>query len=61
MNILVGLFQQYGIASNVAKSNTTMCKPVALRPGMSAEAKALECTGVVDSYRMRLWRQIPCP
>ena len=61
INVLVCLFRQYGLAANVTKSRTMTCQPRALRLGMSAEAKALECTEVVDSYRVRLRRRIPCP
>ena len=35
INVLVGLFPQYGLAANVAKSRTMMCQPVALRSGIS--------------------------
>ena len=61
MNNLVDLFQQYILASNVAKSCSMMCQPGAVRSRMSAYAKALKCTEVRDSYHMRLRRQIHCP
>ena len=48
MNVLVGLFRRYGLASNVAKSRTISCQTGALRTGMSEEAMALKCTGVGD-------------
>ena len=59
MNVLVSLFQRYGIASNVAKFRTMMCQPGAIRSGVSAEAKALKFTGVGDSYQVRLLLRIP--
>ena len=49
MNFLVVLFQRYGLAYNVSKSSTMTCQTGELRSGMSAEAKALKFTGVVDS------------
>ena len=38
-----------------------MFQPSALRLGVSAEANALKCMGVGDSYRVRLRRRIPFP
>ena len=61
MNILVGLFKWYGLAANVAKSCTMTYRPISIRSGMSEEAKDPKCTGVGDSYRMRLYQWIPCP
>ena len=61
MNVLVSLFQQYGLSANVAKSLSMMCQPGALRFRMSVEAKVLKFNGVVDSYHVRLQRRIPCP
>ena len=60
MNVLVRLFQPYGLADNVAKSFLMTCKPGTLRLGMSAEVKDLKCLGVVYSYHMRIRRHIPC-
>ena len=50
MNLLVNLFRWYGLAANAVKSRYMACQPGALRPGMSAEAKALKCMGVRYSY-----------
>ena len=61
MNILVSLFWRYGLAANVAKSRIMTCQTGVLRSGMSEKSKALKCTGVVDSYCVRLWQHIPCP
>ena len=61
MNVLVSFFQRYGLAANVAKSRTMTCQPGLLRSGMSAEAKAMKCTGVGYLYRVRLRQSIPCP
>ena len=61
MNVIVGLFRMYGLADNVAKSRTMTCQPGALRVGVSEESMALKCTGVGDSYWVRLQRKIPCP
>ena len=61
MNVLVGLFRRYGLAENFAKSRTMICQPGALQAGMSEEAMVMECTGVVDSYWVRLRRRIPLP
>ena len=58
MNVLVGLFQRYGLAANAAKFRTMACQPGALRLGMSEKAKALKCTGVGYSYRARLRQRI---
>ena len=54
MNVLVGLFRRYGLASNVANSRLMICQPGALRSGISVEAEALKCTEVVYSYRMSI-------
>ena len=35
VNVLVGLFRRYGLASNVAKSCTMKCQPGTLRVGVS--------------------------
>ena len=61
MNVLVGLFWWYGLADNSTKSCSMTFQPGALRLGMSAEAKALKFTGVIDSYRLRLQKNIPGP
>ena len=61
MNVLVGLFIKYVLAANVTKSRIMTCHPGALRAGMSEEAMALKCTGVGDSYQVRLRRRIPFP
>ena len=42
MNVMVRLFQQYVLAANIARSCSMTCHPGVLRPGMSAEAKALK-------------------
>ena len=42
MKVLFGLFGQYGLMANVAKSRTMTCQPVALRLVMSEEVKALK-------------------
>ena len=60
INILLGLLQRYGLAANVAKSRTMTCQSGALQSGTSAEVKDLKCTGVGDSYRVRLRRRTPC-
>ena len=54
MNVLVGLFQCYGLKANVSKSRTMTCQTIAIQLGMSEEVKALKCMGVVDLYPMRL-------
>ena len=54
LNVVVGLFRRYGLAANIAKSNTIACQPGALRAGMSKEAMALNCMGLRYLYRMRL-------
>ena len=59
MNVLVGLFQRYGIAANFSKARITMYHAGALRSGMYGEAKALKCTAVGKLYWLRLRRQIP--
>ena len=56
MNVLVGLFQRYALAANVAKSRMMTCQPSALMSGMSTEAKALNCMGVVYSYYLMFQR-----
>ena len=60
MNILVGLFRMYSLATNVAKSRTITCHTRALRVIVSEEAMALKCTWVKDPYQVRLLRRIPC-
>ena len=61
LNVLLGFFRRYGLASNIAKSCTMNYQTRALRAGMSEEAMALRCTGVGDSYQVRLQRRIPFP
>ena len=61
MNVLVGLFQHYGLTANVAKSRTMTCQPGALQSGMLEESKALKFTGVGDLYQVRLRRRITFP
>ena len=61
MNVLVGLFRRYDLAANITKPCTMKFQPRSLRAGMLDEAMALKCTGVGDSYQVRLQRQIPCP
>ena len=61
MNVLVSLFQQYGLAYNVAKSCSMTCQPGVMRLGMSVEAKSLKSTGVGYSYFVRIWQRIPFP
>ena len=48
MNVLVGLFWRYGLASNVTKSCMMTFQTGELRLGMSEESKALKCTEVGD-------------
>ena len=59
MNVLVCLFQRYGLVVNVAKLHTMTCQPDILRSGTSEEAKAMKCTGVVDSYQVIIRISIP--
>ena len=61
MNILICLFQTYGLPANISKSGTMLCQPGIQRLGVSEGAKSLKCTRVEDSYRVRLRRRIPCP
>ena len=59
MNVPVGLLRRYLLAANFAKLRTITCKPRALRAGMPEEDMALKCTGVRDSYQVRLQSWIP--
>ena len=61
MNVVVGLFWRYGLVSDVTKSHLMACQPGALRSGISVKAKSLKCTGVGDSYRVRIRCWIPFP
>ena len=61
MNILIYLFQRYGLAANIDKPHTMTCQPNTLRSGMSEYTKQLKCTEMGDSYNERLRRRIPCP
>ena len=61
MNVLVSIFLRYGLTANFTKSFKMACQPGALRSAMSVKANALKYTGLGDSYRLRLWRWIPCP
>ena len=45
LNILIGLFRKIVLASNVAKSNTMICHPGAIRSSMSHEAFGRRSTG----------------
>ena len=60
VNVMVGLFRRYSLSDNVAKSRKMTFQTVALRADMLEEAMALKCTGVGDSYRVRLQRCTPC-
>ena len=42
INVMLGLYQGYGLADNIAKYRSMMYQPGALRSRMSAEAKALK-------------------
>ena len=59
MNMLVVIFWRYDLVANVVKSLLMTCQPGALGSQISADVKALEFTGVVDLYCMRLRRRIP--
>ena len=59
-NVLVGLFRRYGLADNVAKSCKMIFHPGDLRAEIPEEVMELKCTGVGDSYQVRLQRRIPC-
>ena len=50
MNVLIGLFRQYGLTANVSKYRTMKSQPGALRLGISEEAKELKCTRVGYYY-----------
>ena len=59
MSFLVGLFQRHGLTTKLAKPRTMKFQNDALQLGMSMESKYLRCTGMGDSYRVRLWSRIP--
>ena len=59
-NVMIGLFQHYGLAATITKSLSMTFQTSALRSGMSAEAEDLKCMGMEDSYRIRLIQRIPC-
>ena len=59
INFLFGLFRQYSLAANIAKSRTITCQPSALQSGMHEKATALKCTSVGNSYHVILQRRIP--
>ena len=44
LNVLIVVFRRYGLAANVAKSQTMMCQPIAPRLRMSEEAVGRRCT-----------------
>ena len=54
MNVLFSFFRRYGLAANVAKSCMMKCQTGSIQAGMSEEAMAMKCTGVRDSYQVRL-------
>ena len=58
MNVLIGLFQRYGLAANAAKSHTMTCQPGTLRFMMSEESREHNCMGVGAPYRERIWKLI---
>ena len=60
MKVLVSLFLKYSLAANINKPNMITFQPGALRLGVSSESKALRCTGVGYSYRMRLRQHFTC-
>ena len=60
MNVLVCLFQHYGLADNISKLCMMTFQPDALRSGVSEEAEVLKCMGVEDLYQVKLLRSIPC-
>ena len=61
INVPVGLFRRYGLVANVVKTQTMTCQSGALRVGMSEEAMVMNWTGMGESYRVKIQRQIPCP
>ena len=54
MNVLVGIFRRYVLATNVEKSHTMTFQTRSLQAGMVEEAMAQKFTGVGDLYSMRL-------
>ena len=54
MNVLISHFRQYGLASEITKYRTIICRPGALRTEISEESRERKCTGVGDSYHDRL-------
>ena len=61
MKVLIGIFWKYGLAADVAKSGTMICRPSDFRSGMSEQARELKGKGLGDSYHERLYQQIPRP
>ena len=58
-NIIIGLFRQYRPVANVTNLQAITCQPGALHSAMSEEAVGWRCTGVGESYRERIQRQVP--
>ena len=60
LNIIIGLFQRYGLVGNVVKYWTITCQTGALQLGMLREAVVRGCMGLGVSCQERPWRRIPC-
>ena len=58
MNVLIGLFRQYGLAANAAKSHTMTCQPGTIMLMISEEAREHNCMGVGASYCEIIWKLI---
>ena len=45
LKVIIGLFRQYGLVTNVSKSKSMTCHLGEIRSGMSEEAVIQRCTG----------------
>ena len=60
LNVIIGLFQRYGLAENVFKYKAMAFHPGEIRSRMSEEAVGRGCTVKGETYICQLRRRIPC-
>ena len=61
LNLIIGIFCQYGLVANVMKSKAMTCHTGTLRSGILEEAVGRGFTDRGETYREQLRRRIPCP
>ena len=60
LNVIIGLFQRYGLVANVTKYKAMTCQPGTLWSGMLEKAVGWWCTGSGSMYQKQPITRIPC-